>query len=237
MLFNSYTFVFFFLIVYTAYLSLQRYRTGQNLLLLAASYVFYGWWDWRFLGLLAVSTGIDFLIARKVHQLEQVQAQTVVSGSRRQLGTRPLDVQARRRQLLGISIASNLVILGFFKYFNFFADSMVTFLGMFGLDPSYSTLQIVLPEQFVSTTYRRIGLTVLAVFTLVLLANVVVWFYLDKNTDSIQNVNLGSGAMRKKWHMLENLASPCGHANPWRFQRRSGRRSGVLDQCKRRVCD
>ena len=61
-------------------------------------------------------------------------------------------------------------------------------------------------KQFGSTPYRRIGLTVLAVFTLVLLANVVVWFYLDKNTD--RNVNLGSGAMRKKWHMLENLASP-----------------------------
>ena len=154
------TFVFFFLIVYTAYLSLQRYRTGQNLLLLAASYVFYGWWDWRFLGLLAVSTGIDFLIARKVHQLEQVQAQTVVSGSRRQLGTRPLDVQARRRQLLGISIASNLVILGFFKYFNFFADSMVTFLGMFGLDPSYSTLQIVLPVGISFYTFQSMGYTI-----------------------------------------------------------------------------
>lgn len=66
MLFNSFTFGIFLLIVFTGYWLLQGRLRAQNAFLLIAGGVFYGWWDWRFLGLLAISTLTDFLVGRKV---------------------------------------------------------------------------------------------------------------------------------------------------------------------------
>ena len=66
MLFNSIVFIGFFTIVYILYLILQPRYKAQNVLLLIASYVFYGYWDWRFLSLLAISTVIDFHIGKKL---------------------------------------------------------------------------------------------------------------------------------------------------------------------------
>ena len=64
MLFNSLEFAAFFAIFYVAYLLLFRWRRLQNVLLLVASYVFYGWWDWRFLSLIAISTVVDYAVGR-----------------------------------------------------------------------------------------------------------------------------------------------------------------------------
>ncbi len=122
MVFNSLHFVWFFLVVYALYRVLPH--RAQNWLLLVASYYFYAAWDWRFLGLLIGSTLVDFtcglLLART---------------------GRP----ARRRLLLSLSLGFNLTLLGFFKYFNFFADNLQTMFGAFGWQLDFVTLRVLLP--------------------------------------------------------------------------------------------
>ncbi|MFP6597541.1 MAG: MBOAT family protein, partial [Candidatus Hydrogenedentota bacterium] len=115
MLFNSWIFVAFLLVTLPIYYQLKFER--QNPFLLIASYTFYGFWDWRFLILLWISTIIDFSVARKL-----------------QSSTR----NATRKRLLLISICANLGILGFFKYFNFFIDSTTQLLGAAGMHPSFT---------------------------------------------------------------------------------------------------
>ena len=100
MLFNSLQFAVFFVIVYCLYLLFSH--KWQNRMLLLASYVFYGAWDWRFLSLIFISTILDYFCGIKIHELED----------------------ARRKKLfLFLSVFGNLSILGFFKYFNFFAPA------------------------------------------------------------------------------------------------------------------
>src|SRR5690242_9906193 len=100
MLFNSLTFLVFAVLFFAAYFALRgRPQLG---LLLFASYIFYGWWDWRFLILLGFSTLTDYSIGRWLgFEIDST----------------------RRRRVLTISVVVNLGILGFFKYFNFFADN------------------------------------------------------------------------------------------------------------------
>ena len=100
MQFNSVTYAVFLVLVFAAYWAVARKPVRlQNLLVLVASYVFYGWWDWRFLTLIAVSSLTDYLVGRALGQTEDSR---------------------RRKTLLGVSLALNLGILGFFKYFDFF---------------------------------------------------------------------------------------------------------------------
>jgi len=122
LIFNSFHFLVFFIVVYALYRALKH--EGQNWLLLAASYYFYGSWDWRFLGLLIASTGIDYLCALYIDRRADPR---------------------RRRAALIVSLGFNLTVLGFFKYFNFFADSLQTLLHAAGLQADYATLHIVLP--------------------------------------------------------------------------------------------
>ena len=100
MLFNSTTFVGFFFVVYGAYLLLGKRHRAQNVLLLGASYAFYGYWDWRFVLLLSGSSLVDFFVARAIQANPNARA---------------------RKRLLVLSICFSLSILGFFKYFNFFS--------------------------------------------------------------------------------------------------------------------
>ncbi len=134
MAFNSLTFVIFFAIVYALYLML-RHRE-QNTLLLVASYVFYGWWDWRFLVLLAISTSWDYWLGGKIE----------ASG----------DMRWKKRWLL-LSITGNLGLLGFFKYFNFFIDSTAAALEAFGFTPHLSTLNIILPAGISFYTFQSMS--------------------------------------------------------------------------------
>jgi len=120
--FNSFHFAVFFLVVYALYRSVPH--RAQNWLLLVASYYFYGSWDWRFLALLLASTGIDYLCA------------IYIDGRQ--------DPRQRRRALL-VSLGFNLSMLGFFKYFNFFAGSLQVLLRRVGIEADYATLNIVLP--------------------------------------------------------------------------------------------
>jgi D-alanyl-lipoteichoic acid acyltransferase DltB (MBOAT superfamily) len=122
MVFNSLHFVWFFLVVYALYRVLPH--RGQNLLLLAASYYFYSAWDWRFLGLLLLSTIVDYTCALLIDG----------AASRR-----------RRRALVAVSVTFNLALLGFFKYFNFFAENLGTLLASVGWPADFVTLRVLLP--------------------------------------------------------------------------------------------
>jgi alginate O-acetyltransferase complex protein AlgI len=149
MLFNSLVFCVFFLATYTLYLSLSalpptRQRRLQNLLLLAASYVFYGWWDWRFCGLIALSTLIDFFVGRALCRTDPSTDDGVV----------------RRKILVTVSVAANLTILGFFKYFNFFADSLADLLSALGMQPDALTLSIILPVGISFYTFQTLSYTI-----------------------------------------------------------------------------
>ncbi len=122
MLFNSISFLFFFLIVYSLYLILNR--KGQNILLLIASYIFYGAWDWRFLGLLIFSTVIDYHLANFIHRAH---------------------TRARRRFFLILSLTFSLGILGFFKYFNFISENISFLFHAAGREASIPLLRVILP--------------------------------------------------------------------------------------------
>src|SRR5262245_51261306 len=122
MVFNSLHFIWFFVVVYGAYRLLPH--RAQNWLLLAASYYFYAAWDWRFLGLLLGSTIVDYSCALALARTE---------------------VPVRRRLLLCLSLGFNLTMLGFFKYFNFFADNLHIVFGALGWNLDFVTLRVLLP--------------------------------------------------------------------------------------------
>ncbi|MDH3427579.1 MAG: MBOAT family protein [Gemmatimonadota bacterium] len=144
MLFNSVVFVAFFAVVYGLYLGLQRKTSLQNALLLAASYVFYGYWDWRFLSLILVSTGTDYAIGLALGRKEE----SAPEGER------------RRKLLVTASVVVNLGILGFFKYFNFFADSLVDVLHALGMGADPITLRVVLPIGISFYTFQTLSYTI-----------------------------------------------------------------------------
>ena len=137
MLFNSFQFLAFFILVYGLYRALP-FR-WQNPVLLAASYYFYGCWDWRFLALIWFSSSLDYLLSRAIHR-------TAGAG--------------RRRGLLLTSVAINLGVLFTFKYFGFFAASLRPLLAMLGMDVSWTTLNIVLPVGISFYTFQTMSYTI-----------------------------------------------------------------------------
>ena len=134
MLFNSFEFLLFFAFVYLAYRALSH--KGQNFLLLAASYFFYGCWDWRFLLLLLASTVIDFYCGRKIHQAADPK---------------------RKKSWLVLSLCVNLGILGFFKYFNFFAENLHALGASCGIHLDTVTLKVILPVGVSFYTFQSIS--------------------------------------------------------------------------------
>jgi len=135
MLFNSLTFAVFLSIVLPLYYMLDWRR--QNIMLLCASYVFYGWWNWRFLLLLMLSTVVDFFVAKAIN--------TTLN-------------PARRRHLMLLSVTLNLIYLGFFKYFNFFAESLRQLMAAIGLpEVDGFTLNVVLPVGISFYTFQSIS--------------------------------------------------------------------------------
>lgn len=137
MVFNSLVFLAFFLVVYGLYRALP-FR-GQNILLLVSSYFFYGWWDWRFLSLIFISTAVDYWAGLAIHQAE--------SNHR------------KRRIALWVSLAVNLGFLGFFKYFNFFADNLLVLLHTVGVDSVPRHLDIILPVGISFYTFQTMSYT------------------------------------------------------------------------------
>ncbi|MDH3307593.1 MAG: MBOAT family protein [Acidimicrobiia bacterium] len=140
MLFNSLQYGFFLVAVVTAYYALRR--RSQNLLLLVASYVFYGFWDWRFLGLIVVSTVVDFGTGQWIQR------------------ARTVEKPGWARMAVSLSLMTNLGILGFFKYFNFFVDSAVSLLDGLGLSASGTTLNVILPVGISFYTFQTLSYTI-----------------------------------------------------------------------------
>ncbi|TND06524.1 MAG: membrane bound O-acyl transferase MBOAT family protein [Bacteroidetes bacterium] len=139
MFFNSLSFVGFFFVVYATYLCFQRSYKVQNVLLMIASYFFYGCWNYKFLFLLAFSTFLDYYCGLRIHQAT--------------------DERERKRWLM-LSIIVSFVILGFFKYYNFFIDSMAGLLDMLGWHVSPWILDIVLPVGISFYTFHGISYVV-----------------------------------------------------------------------------
>ena len=137
MLFNSLVFAIFLAVVLPLYYSLRL--RAQNALLLVASYFFYGWWDWRFLSLLAISTVVDFIVSQRLPKA---------------------DTTARRKGLLLISLCVNLGLLGFFKYFNFFIESAEVLLNQCGFEANVPLLQVILPVGISFYTFQTMAYTI-----------------------------------------------------------------------------
>ena len=135
MLFDTPVFFLFLIIVVAVYWRLPW--KAQNYFLLAASYFFYGWWDWRFLLLMAGSTTVDFVIARQIARSETPET---------------------RRKLLWISLIINFAFLGTFKYFNFFVGSLAGGLSALGVHNSpLPVLRIILPPGISFYTFQEVA--------------------------------------------------------------------------------
>ncbi|MBP7357148.1 MAG: MBOAT family protein [Cloacibacterium sp.] len=125
MLFNSISFAIFLPIVFFLYWFITNKNLKlQNILLLVASYYFYACWDWRFMFLLMFSTFLDYYTGLKIEENKK---------------------QNLRKFWLWLSVGINLGFLGFFKYYNFFAESFAEMLQNFGLQVNPWTLKVILP--------------------------------------------------------------------------------------------
>jgi len=140
MLFNSLDFAIFLPIVFLLYwFVVQKNLKLQNALIVLASYVFYGWWDWRFLSLIIFSTVVDYLIGQRL---------------------RTEDKQSKRKILLWTSIIVNLGFLGFFKYYNFFLENFVDAFSLFGMQINANSLNIILPVGISFYTFQTLSYTI-----------------------------------------------------------------------------
>jgi alginate O-acetyltransferase complex protein AlgI len=140
MLFNSIDFAIFLPIVFILYWFFAHKKLKlQNFIILLASYLFYGWWDWRFLSLILFSTIVDYTIGLKLSNEEN---------------------HLKRKALLWISILVNLGFLGFFKYYNFFIDNFITVFSFFGTDLEVNSLNIILPVGISFYTFQTLSYTI-----------------------------------------------------------------------------
>ena len=138
MLFNSIPFLVFFTVFFSIYLLINK-RKPRIFLCLVGSYFFYAWWDWRFLSLIIFSTLVDYTLGKMIHQSED---------------------ERRRRNLLIFSLVSNLGLLFFFKYFNFFIESFAHVTSALGMKHSIHTLRIILPVGISFYTFQTLSYTI-----------------------------------------------------------------------------
>jgi alginate O-acetyltransferase complex protein AlgI len=137
MVFNSFEYILFLALVVVLYWRLKSVRL-QNALILFASYLFYARWDWRFLSLLLFTTIVDYWVGRRLVKLEGKS----------------------RQYTLAVSLLVNLGVLGFFKYFNFFIDSAVDLLYVFGIQANPTSLAIILPIGISFYTFQSMAYTI-----------------------------------------------------------------------------
>jgi D-alanyl-lipoteichoic acid acyltransferase DltB (MBOAT superfamily) len=135
--FASLEYIGFLIVVWLVYLVLKR--RGQNFLLLAASYFFYSMWDWRFLSLILISTGVDYTIGRVLARTKNPRS---------------------RRAALIVSLIANLGLLGFFKYYGFFVDSAVVLLESVGFQANRPVLEVLLPVGISFYTFQTLSYTI-----------------------------------------------------------------------------
>ncbi len=137
MVFNSITFLIFISIFLPTYFLLRgRMRMW---LCLISSYIFYGWWDWRFLFLVLFTTSLDYTLGVLIEDTDDAK---------------------KKRRLLIISVFANLGFLGFFKYFNFFIDSFASLAKSVGVEPHWHTLHILLPIGISFYTFQSMSYTI-----------------------------------------------------------------------------
>lgn len=139
MLFNSVEYLIFLPVVFIFYWLLNSSYKNQNILLLIASYVFYGWWDYRFLSLIIFSSFLDYFVGIKIDSTNE---------------------QKRKKQWLLVSLCSNLGLLGVFKYYNFFADSFATTMSTIGWEVNDLTLNIILPVGISFYTFQTLSYSI-----------------------------------------------------------------------------
>jgi len=141
MLFNSFEFLLFLPIVFVLYWFVFSKRTWQNLLIVVASYIFYGWWDWRFLFLIAFTSLCSFFSGILIENNE---------------GQKP-----RQRLICTMNLVVNFLILGVFKYYNFFADSLAQlFWHLFHYQLDWVTLNVILPVGISFYTFQALSYTI-----------------------------------------------------------------------------
>ncbi|RAI94173.1 MBOAT family O-acyltransferase [Algoriphagus yeomjeoni] len=140
MLFNSLDFAVFLPVVFILYwFVLGKNLKSQNLLIVVSSYLFYGWWDWRFLALIAFSTLVDFLVGIQLASTKD---------------------SVRRKCLLILSLLINIGLLGFFKYYNFFLDNFVDAFTFMGMPIKENTLNIILPVGISFYTFQTMSYSI-----------------------------------------------------------------------------
>ena len=139
MLFNSLDFAVFFPIVFVLYWLVAKHIKLRNAFVLVASYVFYGWWDWRFLSLIIFSSVVDYIVGQQLDKQEK-----------------PLN----RKLLLATSLVVNLGLLFYFKYTNFFIASFVDAFTLLGHPISISPLNIVLPVGISFYTFQTLSYSI-----------------------------------------------------------------------------
>jgi len=140
MLFNSIDFLLFLPTIFIIYWFISSFNLRiQNTLLLVASYIFYGWWDYRFLSLIFFSSIIDYCVGKRLYATED---------------------SYKRKLLLIVSLSTNLGILGFFKYFGFFIESTVELLNSFGIQSNITSLEIILPVGISFYTFQTLSYSI-----------------------------------------------------------------------------
>jgi D-alanyl-lipoteichoic acid acyltransferase DltB (MBOAT superfamily) len=140
MFFNSFDFAIFLPVVFLLYwFVFNTSIKAQNALLLIASYVFYAWWDWRFLGLMVFSSLLDYIIALRLGVITDKKT---------------------RKLYLWLSIGINLGMLGFFKYFNFFAENFHAAFSLLGYQFPINSLSIILPVGISFYTFQTLSYTI-----------------------------------------------------------------------------
>jgi alginate O-acetyltransferase complex protein AlgI len=139
MLFNSIEYLIFLPLVFIIYWLLNSSYKKQNILLLISSYIFYGWWDYRFLSLIIFSSFLDYFVGQKIEEA---------------IG------QKNKKRWLLVSLCSNLGLLGVFKYYNFFADSFASSMSTFGWQVNDLTLNIILPVGISFYTFQTLSYSI-----------------------------------------------------------------------------
>lgn len=192
MLFNSVPFAAFFAVFFVAYIATMKRLTLQNILVLAGSYIFYAWWDPRFVVLVMISSCVNYIAAlgaagetvtrREIAKVFALMIPIGLACTLPQLSKSWLAIgglfgflafivvsvvvlerfsgEARRRAYLLYAVVFSLAVLGFFKYFNFFGDSLTTLLGPLGLAPGWTMLKIILPLGISFHTFQTMSYTI-----------------------------------------------------------------------------
>jgi len=140
MLFNSFEFMLFLPVVFLLYWFVFRARRWQNLLVVVASYVFYGWWDWRFLLLIALTSFCSYGSGLLIERME---------------GRRKM-----QRAVSAANIILNLSILAVFKYYNFFVENLDALVSAFGYRLDWVTMKVILPVGISFYTFQALSYTI-----------------------------------------------------------------------------